>query len=67
MTMIGSRFKTGQICDTSGVYAFDGYADGTWTPAPSSAESRIPLAIGNTFPLIRSASKGCWWKLVQYA
>ena len=63
MAKIGDRFKDGQICDTSGSYAFDGYVDGTSTPAPTSEERVIPLSKGGTFPPVRSCNKGAWWKL----
>lgn len=62
-----TRFKTGQECNESGVYRFDGYTDGTSTPAPRSEEREIPLSRGETFPPIRSASKGCYWKLARRA
>lgn len=62
-----TRFKTGQKCETSGAYRFDGYTDGTTTPAPKSEEQEIPLSRGETFPPIRSTGKGCWWKLVRRA
>lgn len=61
------RGKTGQACQVSGVYAFDGYLDGTSLPRPHPAELREPIAQHNVFPPIRSAKKGCWWKLVERA
>ena len=60
---IGTRFRTGEKCTESGVYAFDGYLDGTSTPAPTQEERQIPLSAGETFPPIRSTSKSCYWKL----
>lgn len=62
---IGSRFRTGEKCSESGRYRFDGYLDGTSTPAPTAEEKEIPLSEGETFPPIRSAGKACWWKLMQ--
>jgi hypothetical protein len=56
------RFKTGQECPKKGNYDFDGYLDGTWSPTPTANESNIPLSKGETFPPIKSANKGCWWK-----
>jgi len=56
------RYKTGQECPKTGNYAFDGYLDGTWSPSPTANESNIPLSKGETFPPIKSANKGCWWK-----
>ena len=63
MASIGDRFKTGQTCDTSGVYIFDGYVDGSSYPSPTQDERVIPLSRNETFPPVRSASKACWWKL----
>ncbi len=46
-----------------GPYVFDGYTDGTTTPAPTAEERVIPLSSGETFPPIKSAKKAAWWKL----
>jgi hypothetical protein len=62
---IGTRFRTGELSKESGRYQFDGYLDGTRTPAPTAAERQIPLSRGEKFPPIRSAGKSCWWKLMQ--
>jgi hypothetical protein len=64
--VIGSRFRTGQKSEESGRYRFDGYTDGTTSPAPTAEEREIPLSRGETFPPIRSTGKACWWKLVQH-
>lgn len=66
-TAIGTRFRTGETCVESGVYDFDGYLDGTSTPAPRAEERRIPLSARETFPPIRSTGKACYWKLAQRA
>ena len=63
---IGSRYRTGEECPVSGNYRFDGYLDGTSTPAPTSDEREIPLSKGGTFPPIRSSQKACWWKLIRF-
>lgn len=63
MARVGDRFKTGQTCTTSGSYVFDGYIDGTTWPSPTPEERVIPLNRGDTFPPIRSTSKGAYWKL----
>jgi YjzC-like protein len=63
MAKVGDRFKTGQKCDTKGSYVFDGYTDGTTTPAPTNDERVIPLSSGETFPPIKSTGKGAWWRL----
>lgn len=63
MAMQKSRFKTGETCQTTGHYQFDGYTDGTTTPSPTAEERIIPLSRGETFPPIRSCNKACWWIL----
>jgi hypothetical protein len=63
MANVGDRFKTGTLCETSGSYVFDGYTDGTSTPAPTAEERVEPMTKGRTFPPIRSQNKGAWWKL----
>lgn len=64
-TLTKTRFKTGETCQTSGRYRFDGYTDGTSYPSPTSEEREIPLSRGETFPPIRSCNKACWWVLVS--
>lgn len=66
-TQIATRGRTGERCIVSGVYAFDGYLDGSSYPIPTAKESREPIAQHNVFPPIRSAQKGCWWKLIERA
>jgi hypothetical protein len=61
---IGTRYRTGQTNPVSGGFEFDGYVDGSWSPYPTAAELKIPLAVGNGFPPIASAGKSCYWKLV---
>jgi hypothetical protein len=62
-TAAQTRRRTGEKCDTSGRYTFDGYIDGTNYPAPHRHEQQIPLSQNETFPPIRSSGKGCYWKL----
>lgn len=66
MAYAGQRFKTGETCDTTGHYQFDGYTDGSWTPTPTANEQVIPLSRGETFPPVRSSNKGAWWKYLGY-
>ena len=63
MSKVGDRFKTSDTCTTTGSYVFDGYADGSATPSPTSEERVIPMRSGNTFPPVRSCNKAAWWKL----
>ncbi len=65
MTTVGTRYKTGQKCEASGRYRFDGYTDGTTSPSPRPEEREIPLSRGETFPPVRSTGKSCFWLLVQ--
>lgn len=61
-TATRTRFKTGEKSPYSSSFLFDGYLDGTNTPAPTAEERIIPLTVNETFPPIRSANKACWWK-----
>ena len=63
MANIGDRFKTGQTCETTGSYVFDGYVDNSTSPAPSAEERVIPLSKSGTFPPVKSSGKAAWWKL----
>jgi hypothetical protein len=58
------RYRTGQKNPESGVYQFDGYLDGGFTPYPTKEERLIPLSEDETFPPIASAKKACYWALV---
>lgn len=57
------RYRTGEKCEVSGCYTFDGYVDGTHYPSPHPQEREIPVSRSETFPPIRSAGKACYWKL----
>jgi hypothetical protein len=58
-----TRFRTGEESPWHALYRFDGYLDGSATPSPTAEEREIELEFDENFPPIRSASKGCWWKL----
>lgn len=62
-----TRYRTGETCPRSAVYRFDGYTDGSATPAPSPEEREIPLSSGETFPPIRSSGKACYWVFARDA
>ena len=64
-TQVGTRFRTGQESPWHAEYRFDGYLDGTSTPRPTAEEMEIELERKENFPPIRSAEKGCWWKLIR--
>lgn len=58
-----TRFRTGEESPFHAIYRFDGYLDGSRTPAPTAEEGEIELGRDENFPPIRSANKGCWWLL----
>lgn len=62
---VGDRYKTGQNNPETGVFNFDGYTDGTSSPAPTAEERVISLSKNETFPPIKSCNKGCWWKRMR--
>lgn len=64
MTALQTRFKTGETSPYTARFRFDGYLDGTWSPAPTPEEKEIPMDKGDTFPPIRSTAKGCWWRKI---
>jgi hypothetical protein len=59
------RYRTGEKCEISGRYDFDGYLDGMRYPQVRTDEKRIRLAKSDSFPPIRSAGKGCYWRLAE--
>lgn len=61
------RFKTGQICPTSGVYSFAGHVSPGLQEDPTPNERDIPLAKGERFPPLRSTRSACWWVLRSFA
>jgi len=63
---IGTKCWTGQSCPVSGKWVFAGYLTGGYEPPPSVSERQIPLSEGEIFPPIRSAGKGCFWRLTEY-
>lgn len=65
MSKVGDRLKTGQTCDTNGVYAFDGYTGAPSGPLPTQEERVITLRAGQTFPPIRSTNRGAYWKFLR--
>lgn len=65
MSKVGDQFKTGQICDTSGVYSFDGYTDGSAGQQPSQNERVITMIAGRPFPPINTTNKGAYWRLLR--
>jgi hypothetical protein len=56
------RYKTGEKAPRTGIFDFDGYTDGSNSPAPTTDERRIPLATGEVFPPVKSSNKGAWWR-----
>jgi hypothetical protein len=60
-----TRKKTGETCEIAGDYEFDGYVDGTNSPAPTAEERIIPMDKWDTFPPVKSSEKAAWWKLIR--
>lgn len=63
-TTTSYRGKTGEKALYTGRYAFDGYTDGTRTPAPTAEEQIIPLSRGETFPPVKSSEKPAYWRYI---
>ncbi len=62
---MATEFKTGEKCETKGIYTFVRYVDNPQTPAPTLEERDIPLDKGDTFPPIKSQKRAAWWKLTR--
>lgn len=59
------RKHTGETCDSSGRYQFDGYyPNGETYPSPTADERVIPMSWGETFPPVRSSAKAAWWRWI---
>lgn len=56
-------YHTGQQAPVSGSYNWDGYMDGSHSPAPTSEERVIQLSRGETFPPVKSCNKAAYWTL----
>jgi len=56
------RYTTGEVCKVPGAYTFDGYLDGTDTPAPVPEERVVPLEAGATFPPVDAGERAAWWR-----
>ena len=59
--------RTGEKVPESGIYSYQGPADGTTACAPTKEELEIPLSKGETFPPIKSCKTGAEWKKVRDA
>jgi hypothetical protein len=60
MIRIGHRFMTGQLCNTTGNYDFDGYTDTSTLPLLSDEDKHIMVNAGKPFPA--AATKKAYWK-----
>lgn len=61
-TVVNRRYRSGDPCDDSGWYVFDGYLDGSLEPLPALSELEIPLEAGAVFPTIHSSNRRCFWR-----
>lgn len=58
-----ARQKTGESAAMTGDYKFDGYVDGSTSPAPTKEERVIPMKRGETLPPVRSSGKAAYWAI----
>ena len=66
MIRIGHRFMTGQICNTTGSYEFDGYTDASLAPLLVDDEKNIAVNAGKPFPTASADVKGAYWKFTGW-
>lgn len=59
--------RTGETNETSAVYRFAGFVDGSTDCTPTQEEREIPLSKGERFPPIKSCGKACNWTYVRDA
>lgn len=59
------RAKTGQKCPITGMWRLVGYTDRSSFPAATPGEFEILIEVGNTFPPVRSVSKGAFREFVH--
>jgi hypothetical protein len=64
-TITYKRFRSGDLCDDSGWYEFDGYVDAPQASLPGLSEMEIPMIAGDVFPPVRGQQRACYWKLVD--
>ena len=67
---LGETFHTGEKAEKSGIYEYITHIDAKSCALdcqPSDAEIEIPLAVGETFPPVRSCGKPAVWRLVRLA
>jgi hypothetical protein len=57
-----TRFLTGEICQETAHYAWDGYIDGSFSPFPTYKEQKIIIVNNTEFPAITSCEKKAYWK-----
>ena len=62
MIRIGHRFMTGQICNTTGSYEFDGYTDASALPLLTDDDKHITVNAGQLFPSASLDAKRSYWK-----
>jgi hypothetical protein len=66
MIRIGHRFMTGQVCNTTGDYEFDGYTDATSLPLVTDDEKRISVNAGKPFPTASVDVKNAYWRFIGW-
>lgn len=58
-------YQTGDRCPTDGSYMWQGYVDGSASPAPTPDETHVSLSQGDTFPPVASSGKASFWSEVD--
>lgn len=58
---IADRFRTGDVCNESGWYFFDGYLAGVSEMIPNLEEMEIWVSNGSQFPAVFSSGQRCYW------
>jgi hypothetical protein len=62
---LNQRFQTGDRCQNSGSFEFDGYMDGSTSPLPKPDEMQIAVKAGDEFPAVCETHKACYWRPVE--
>ena len=55
------RFQSGDICQRTDAYRFDGYVAPSAAALPHLAELETIVEAGQSFPRVASTQLECWW------
>lgn len=59
--MIRKRFRTGDLCQRTDAYRFDGYVLSSALELPHLTELEAIVEAGQPFPRVASTELECWW------